>query len=133
MSADEVFYDTNVLLYLLSSDSAKADRAEALIAQGGQISVQVLNEFAAVASRKFGMRWAEISESLETIRTMCRVVPITVDTHERGLLVAERYRFNFYDALIVAAALLADCATLYSEDMQSGQLIERRLKIVNPF
>lgn len=67
----EPFLDTNVLLYLLSADAAKADRAEALLAAGGVISVQVLNEFANVASRKLAMTWPEIREILAAVRTTC--------------------------------------------------------------
>ena len=77
MSGTEAFFDTNVLLYLLSGDASKADRAENLVAAGGVISVQVLNEFASVASRKLGMSWAEIREVLETVRAVCRVEPIS--------------------------------------------------------
>jgi predicted nucleic acid-binding protein len=93
MSATKVFFDTNVLLYLLSGDAAKADRAEALVIVGGVISVQVLNEFASVASRKLGMSWAEIREVLDTIRAVCRVEPITLETHDRGFALSERYGF----------------------------------------
>lgn len=127
------FFDTNVLLYLLSADAAKADRAEALLAAGGCLSVQVLNEFASVARRKMRMPWSEIAETLTTIRAVCDVVPITVETHERALALAARNRLEFYDALIVAAALLAGCDTLYTEDLQAGAKIERRLAIRNPF
>lgn len=133
MSGAEFFFDTNVVLYLLSADSAKADRAEELLAIGGIISVQVLNEFAAVASRKLGMSWPEIREVLAQIRVVCPVEPMSVDTHDKAVQVAERYGLSIYDALIVAAALLAGCATLYSEDMQDGQVIERQLTIRNPF
>jgi len=133
MSNAEVFFDTNVVLYLLSGDTIKADRAEELLAIGGAISVQVLNEFAAAASRKLRMSWPEIREVLAQVRAVCPVEPMSVDTHERAVQVAERYGLSFYDALIVAAALLAGCATLYSEDMQDGQVIERQLTIHNPF
>ena len=133
MSDADVFFDTNVVLYLLSEDEAKADRAEGLLAAGGVISVQVLNEFAAVASRKLRMSWMEIREALNLVRAVCQVHPVSVETHERALQVAERYGLSFYDALIVSAALLAGCKTLYSEDMQDGQVIDRQLKIRNPF
>jgi predicted nucleic acid-binding protein len=133
MSAPEDFFDTNVVLYLLSADTAKADRAEELLAVGGTISVQVLNEFVAVASRKLRMSWVEIREVLAQIRAICAVVPITIETHERAFRVAERYGLSIYDALIVSAALLAGCKTIHSEDMQHGQLIERQLTIRNPF
>jgi predicted nucleic acid-binding protein len=133
MSGTEVFLDTNVLLYLLAADQRKADRAEAVVAEGGVISVQVLNEFAAVASRKLAMRYPEIREVLEPIRAICEVRPVTVETHEKGLLLAERYGFSVYDAMIVASALLAGCGTLYSEDFQRGQTIDDGLVIRNPF
>jgi len=126
------FFDTNVLLYLLSADSARAQRAEELVAQRGWISVQVLNEFASVAARKLRMPLSEIRECLEPIRSICSVEPITVETHTRGLEVAERYNLSIYDAMIVAAALLARCDTLYSEDLQDGQRFDE-LVVRNPF
>jgi predicted nucleic acid-binding protein len=133
MSAAEPFLDTNVLLYLLSADAARADRAESLLADGGTISVQVLNEFASVALRKLDMPVAELREILEPVRSVCRVEPVTEDTHDRALGLVERYRFSLYDAMLVAAALSAGCTRLYSEDLQHGQLINRQLRIVNPF
>jgi predicted nucleic acid-binding protein len=127
------FFDTNVLLYLLSEDVAKADRAEELVANGGVISVQVLNEFAAVASRKLGMSWSEIKEVLLSIRAACEIEAMTVETHNRGIQIAERYGLSLYDAMIVASALCAGCKTLYSEDLQDGQVIVGQLRIRNPF
>jgi len=132
MSGADTFFDTNVLLYLLSADAAKADRAEQLVAAGGLISVQVLNEFAAVAAGKLAMRFAEIREVLATIRTLCAVKPLEVETHELGLELAERYGYSIYDSMILAAALRAGCSVLFSEDFQHGQTIDR-LTIRNPF
>lgn len=133
MSGGEDFFDTNVVLYLLSADTTKADRAEELLAIGGTINVQVLNEFVSVASRKLRMSWIEIREVLAQVRAVCAVEPMTIETHERALRIAERYGMSIYDALIVSAALLANCKTLHSEDMQDGQVIERQLTIRNPF
>jgi predicted nucleic acid-binding protein len=129
----EAFFDTNVLLYLLSKDAGKADRAEELVANGGVVSTQVLNEFAAVASRKLGMSWPEIRDILLPIRAICEIAPVTLETHDRGIAIAERYGLSFYDAVIVASALGAGCKTLYSEDFQHGQVIARQLRIRNPF
>jgi predicted nucleic acid-binding protein len=133
MPAPKTFIDTNILLYLLSADADKANRAEAIVRAGGLISVQVLNEIANVARRKLTMPWVEINEVLTLIRSICPVGPLTIETHDRGRLVAERYGLSVYDAMIVAAALLAGCKILYSEDMQDGLLIDRRLHIRNPF
>jgi len=133
MPDPKVFIDTNILLYLLSADHDKADRAELIVQAGGLISVQVLNEMANIAFRKLAMSWREINEVLSLIRLLCPTVPLTIETHDRGRLVAERYGLSVYDAMIVAAALLGGCETLYSEDMQNGLLIDQQLRICNPF
>lgn len=127
------FVDTNILLYLASGDAQKADRAEAVLGQGGTISVQVLNEIANVLRRKIQMSWSDTHVFLDMIRALLTVEPVTQATHETGLRVSERYGLSIYDAMIVAAALLAECDTLISEDMQDGLVIENRLRIVNPF
>ncbi len=133
MSAADSFFDTSVLLYLLSQDSNKADRVEQLLAERGTISVQVLNEFATVAMRKLKMPLSEVREILGTIRAICNVEPVTVATHDRGLAINERYGFSLYDSMLVAAALLADSKVLYSEDLQHGLVIDGQLRVVNPF
>jgi predicted nucleic acid-binding protein len=132
MPAADVFFDTNVLLYLLSGDTTKADRVEGLLAPGGVISVQVLNEFASVALGKKAVNFTELRDILSTIRAVCFVKPLGVEAHELGLDLAERYRFSIYDSLILAAAVLAGCSTLYSEDLRHGQKIGQ-LTIRNPF
>jgi predicted nucleic acid-binding protein len=133
MAEHAAFFDTNILLYLLSEDQAKADRAEELLAAGGVVSVQVLNEFVSVASRKRAMTWTEIKDALEPLRMTLRVEPVTVDTHSSALRIAERYNISFYDALVVAAAELSRCAVLYSEDLQHGQVFEKSLTVRHPF
>ncbi len=133
MSPAESFFDTSALLYLLSADSRKADRIEGLLAAGGTISVQVLNEFSAVALRKLAMPLPEVREILATVRAVCRVEPVTTETHDRALVVRERYGFAFYDSVLIAAALIAGCRRLYCEDLQHGQLIDRQLRVINPF
>ena len=132
MSAADCFFDTNVLLYLLSKDAARADLADALLATGGIVSVQVLNEFASVATRKLAMTIPEIREILSTIRAVCVVRSLDIETHELGLEMAERYGFSIYDGLIVAAAVRARSAILYTEDLQPGQVIDQ-VTIQNPF
>src|SRR5450759_2241085 len=132
MSEVDSFFDTNVLIYLLSKDAAKADRAEALLASVGVVSVQVLNEFASVASRKLAMTIPEIREILSTIQGVCIVKPLDIETHKLGLELAERYGFSIYDGMIVAAAVRAECTILYTEDLQQGQMIAK-LQFRNPF
>ena len=86
-----MFFDTSVVLYLLSDDQSKADRAEALMGDGGHISVQVLNEFASVTSRKLKMPRTDVREILSTVRAVCGTHALSLETHDQGLQVAERY------------------------------------------
>jgi predicted nucleic acid-binding protein len=127
------FFDTNVLVYLASGDPVKADRAEALIGDGGAISVQVLNELANFARRKMRMSWPDTHAFLSLLRGLLTVHPAAVETHETGLALAERYNLSIYDAMIAASALHADCDTLWSEDMQHGMTFDGQLRIINPF
>lgn len=129
----KVFFDTNTLLYLVSSDLAKADRAQELLAAGGTISVQVLNELLNVCRRKFGSSWAQADTLLDLVREKCLVEPLTAGTHELGRRLAQRHQLSIYDAMIVAAALLAGCEMLYSEDLHHGLVIDQRLTVCNPF
>ena len=127
------FFDTNVLIYIASSDPMKADRAEAIVGSGGAISVQILNELANVARRKMRMSWQDTHAFLSLLRGLLNVHSIAVETHETGLALAERYNLSIYDAMIAASALYADCDTLWSEDMQHGIVLDGRLRVVNPF
>jgi predicted nucleic acid-binding protein len=127
------FFDTNVLVYLASGDLARADQAEKLIGTGGEISVQVLNELANVVRRKMQMSWTETHAFLNMIRDVLTIHPLTAETHEAGLRLAEKYRLSIYDAMIVASALQAGCETLWSEDMKHGMAIDGVLRIRNPF
>jgi predicted nucleic acid-binding protein len=131
---DKVFFDTNVLVYVVGLRERRTEKAEALLSGGGVVSVQVLNELASIAHCKLGMKWEEIVKMLDAIRVFCpNPAPVTIGIHDAALQIAVRYGYHIYDALIIASALDAGCKTLYSEDLKNGQIIGRRLAIVNPF
>ncbi len=126
------FLDTNLLVYAQGKD-AKSEIARKALLEGGVISVQVLNEFTSVMRRKFSLSWDEIADALEDVKTALDTVrPIDVETHSTAVELARAHGFSFYDALIIAAALEAECDQLLTEDLQSGRRIEG-LAIVNPF
>jgi predicted nucleic acid-binding protein len=130
---DKPFFDTNVILYALRQDDARGPVAETLLAAGGALSVQVLNEFVAVARRKLDKSWEQIRRALDILRIFCpEPVALTVQIHERAVHIAERYGYSIFDALTISAALDAGASTLYSEDMRDGQAIDG-LTIRNPF
>lgn len=127
------FLDTNVLLYLISTDARKAERCEALLREGAAIGVQVLNEFTNAARRKFALSWAEIDDVISMIGMRCEVHDLTLAVHEQARPLAQRFQFAWYDALIVSAALDAGSAVLYTEDMQHGLRVTPTLTLRNPF
>ncbi len=127
------FFDTNVLIHAFRKEDRRNQTSRKLLGEGGVTGVQVLNEFVAIARRKLGFDWKEVLEALAAIRVLCRtVVPLTLETHERALRIAQRYGYHIFDGLVIAAALEAGSGTLYTEDMQDGQRIET-LTIRNPF
>lgn len=127
------FLDTNVVIYLLEADDARANRAGQLVEAGAIVSVQVLNEIVATGRRKRPERWPELCQFLEELRPLLTIVPLSVDTHRLAVDLIGRYSLAPYDASIVASALLAGCDTLWTEDMQDGLIIEGQLTIRNPF
>ena len=102
------------------------------MALGGTISVQVLNEFAAVVRRKHTTPWPAIQIMLTALKQVCRVDALTLTVHERAVALAQRLDIPIYDATIAASALQAGCSVLYSEDFQHGQVIDG-MTIQNPF
>jgi predicted nucleic acid-binding protein len=130
----KVFFDTNVLIHAVAEDDPRSAKAEDLLASGGVLSVQILNEFVSVARRKISMSWSDVTEALHAFQVLCpSPLPITIELHEAALKIAKKRVYNIYDALVVAAALEAGCATLYSEDLHDGLMIDGQLTIRNPF
>lgn len=126
------FFDSNVVLYLVGGDPAKAQKAETLILGGGHVSVQVLNEVTSVMRRKQAAPWQDVHTLLALVRHWSDVHALEERTHDLALNIAEHAGFHIYDATIIASAKLAGCKTLWSEDMQDGQVIEG-VTIRNPF
>jgi predicted nucleic acid-binding protein len=129
----KVFLDTCVLTYAFVAGDARQKRALEVLADGGTISVQVLNELANTCFRKLRMNWDETSNALTLVQELClSPISLTLAIHKEGVRLARRYGFSFYDSLIVAAAMDAGCATLLTEDLQHGQMVEG-MRIENPF
>lgn len=127
------FADTNIAIYAEGSDTHKAERATAILESSPVISTQVVNETISALTRKYGFTLAEAHEVAASLLELCEVVPVTVETIREAIRLTALYQLSHWDSLIVAAALLADCEILYSEDLQHQQLFERRLRVVNPF
>jgi predicted nucleic acid-binding protein len=126
------FLDSNIVLYAYLDDPRR-QRAQELLAGGPVLSAQVLNEFVNVMRRKFHASWVDVDAAVSLIvAAASEVVPITPDLTIAALRYARRYQLNFYDALIVAAARVMECSTLYSEDLHDGLVVDG-VRVVNPF
>ena len=117
------FWDTNIFVYAFIA-GPKQQTARTVLRSGGVISVQVLNEFANVMTKKMRQPWTEVERFLSVIRVRFpTAAPVTIETHAAAVALARDHSIAFYDALILASALSAHCATLYSEDFQHGSMI----------
>lgn len=132
---DSVFLDTNILIYSYSAtDSAKQNIARKLVAEYlSYISTQVLQELANTLTKKFGNTWKDAQKAVIESNKNNLLHENNQDTIANACDIADKYQYSFYDSLIVSAALSCNCTTLYSEDMQDGQVIENCITIVNPF
>jgi len=133
MNAKKIFFDTNTLLYLFSSDTNKADWISKNIQKSNVISVQVLNEFTSASLKKIKISTKELDEFLGLFLEIFTIKPLDIETFNSSLRISRRYGYHQYDSMIIAAAIQAGCQRLYSEDLQHKQVIDKKLQIVNPF
>ncbi len=136
--SDRAFVDSNIWLYALVLNPGEEDRhrqARVLIDAPLQrtISEQVVAEVSSNLLRKAKLSEERLLPVVESFYSRCRVISPHLGIHQRAHQLRSRYQFSYWDSLIVAAALEGGCTTLYSEDLQHGQLIDQRLSIVNPF
>lgn len=128
-----IFADTNLFVYAESQDRRKSEQAIAIIKRSPVISTQVVNETVSVLTRKYGFTLPEAHDIASSLLDLCEVVAVDAFTVRKAIDLAVSYSLSHWDSLIVAAALLANCDILYSEDMQDGQLFDDRLTVINPF
>ena len=137
---DKFFLDTNILVYSFDEGAPeKRDRSRQLInlalqSSNGLISIQVVQEFLNAATRKFStpMTLKDSQRYLrQVLNPLCQVYT-DLPLLENGLNIQDKTGYSFYDSLILAAAIKANCAVLYSEDLHHGQIV-KGVKIANPY
>ena len=126
MKDEKVFIDTNLIVYLYSKNEAEKQEQvlDTLSNYDCFVSTQVLNEFCNVAIKKQKMKISEICKNIDEVLDTCNLVAVRQNTIKKALALNERYGYSYYDCLIIASALEADCKYLFSEDMQNEQVIE---------
>ncbi|MBN2663633.1 MAG: PIN domain-containing protein [Bacteroidales bacterium] len=132
---DKIFIDTNILVYLSSTEEQKKEIAKKLIYshQNASISTQVLSEFSNVVYRKKIFSSEKLLEFIEIFSKIFKIEIITPITVINAIKIKEKYQLSLWDSMIVSTALENNCNILISEDMQHNQIIENKLKIINPF
>ncbi len=127
------FADTNIALYALDIDPHRRAQAFAIMRRRPVISTQVVNEFLNILTGKQRVPRDVANRFARILLRRCEVVAVTPQVVESAIQIGERYQCSHWDALIIAAALATGCDTLYSEDLQNGQVFEQRLTVKNPF
>jgi predicted nucleic acid-binding protein len=127
------FADSNILLYLFSEDQIKKEIAFRIFNQHPVITLQVIGENLNVCLRNFKFTYDRALEHTRELEKNCEVKSTSMATIESALYLSKRYKYSFWDCMILASALENNCTVVYSEDMQHHQVIEKKLKIVNPF
>ena len=133
--SDSIFLDSNILVYCYTvSDLKKMDIARSLAsAEYVHISTQVVNETTNVLRKKHAIAWDDLKVMIEDFEVNFLICQLTTSDSQRACQISKRYGYSFYDSLIISTALECNCQILYSEDLQHLQIIENKLKIVNPF
>jgi predicted nucleic acid-binding protein len=133
---DKVFLDTNMVIYLYSEDeTGKRDVAIEFINNSNcLVSTQILSEATNVWCKKYNKNKTQIIKYLNEIEAICNtVLTVNRETINQALNIKERYKFSYYDCLMVSSALEGDCGILLTEDLQNGQIIDDRLRLLTPF
>jgi len=135
MSENRIFIDTNIFVYAKINDGLDKHKKALEFINGIEseivISVQVLNELY-IALNKFYQNDINTRNTISSLLPECRVTPITIKTCEDAWEIKEKYKFSYWDSLIVASALESESSFLYTEDLQDGQIIKDQLTIRNP-
>ena len=132
---DKIFIDTNILLYAYSTEKNKQEIAQSIINTNNNIyiSKQVINETINILIKKFKLNIKDIINVVKELEKEFIILDFDIQTQLNALKLKQNYNLQFYDALIVSTALKNSCTILYSEDMQDKLVIEKNLKIINPF
>jgi predicted nucleic acid-binding protein len=130
---DKIFLDSNILIYAIGKDKYKKNISIGLIKKRPLISTQVLNEISNIMTKKLTLPYQDIHKIIDSIIQKCEIKTIDIFTIKMALDISEKYKYSYYDSLIISSALESNCNTLYTEDMRSGQIINNLLKIINPF
>lgn len=130
---DKYFVDTNILIYSIGNVIPKKIISVNLMCKNAVISTQIITESANVMSRKLKYGYSEIRSITDKFAEEMNLHIITHHTIRTSFDIAERYGYSYYDSQVIASALESACAILYSEDLQHNQLIENRLRIINPY
>jgi len=129
------FLDTNILISHYSNEEKKQKRVLELLQNDytSVISTQVLSEFCNILKKKFNFNTKQLNILLQDFEKNFLLHTTDIEQIKTALTISDRYKYSFYDALVIAGAIHSGCTLLFSEDLQHGQTILNKVKITNPF
>lgn len=132
---DKVFIDSNIIIYAYSIDEPKkmAIARDILLTHEAVLSTQTINEFVNITTRKKMLNNIQILEVIDDLFSVFTIVLIDQRVIQKALALANKHHYSYFDSLMLASALQAECSILYSEDMHHNQVLEKKLQIINPF
>jgi predicted nucleic acid-binding protein len=133
--SDRCFIDTNVFIYAFSKTEIKKQKQAKLVIDTNDCytSTHALGEYSNVSIKKLHLTAEQISKDINDIIGKCALAEISLETVQHALDLHERYKYSYFDSLMLASALECECNIIYSEDMKDGQIIDKSLIIRNPF
>jgi predicted nucleic acid-binding protein len=132
---DRVFFDTNLIVYLYSVDELEKSNIVKSLMQNSEpvISTQVINEFSNVSLKKYKQEIDDVINAIAELEDNFEIVLTGFEDIKKTLTLKKKYFFSYYDSLIIASAVLYKCNILYTEDLANNQVIENKIRIINPF
>ncbi len=133
---DKIYLDTNIIIYLYSTDEpSKRQDCLNLIKEYQEIiiNIHVLNEFTNIMLKKFKLKHDDVISAISELVTNFTTVSFDVKTIQSAIQISNKYKFSYFDSLMIASALENKCSLFVSEDLQHNQVVDDFLKIINPF
>lgn len=132
--SDKITIDSNVLIYAFAqNDDFRKNIAKDIIAKCNILSIQAINETSYILLKKYNFPKEQLEQVILFLKEQFIISSLTTNTLDQTIILCKKYNFSFWDSMMIAAALDNHCTVIYTEDLSHGQLIENRLRIINPF
>jgi predicted nucleic acid-binding protein len=132
--SDKITLDSNILIYAFANNNDfRKSIAIDIIAKCNIISIQAVNETSYILLKKFKLPIDQLEQVIQFMKNQFKISSLSANILDQTISIYNKYHFSFWDSMMIAAALENHCSIIFTEDLSHDQLIENRLRIVNPF